>query len=402
MRKAPRTPGAFSRTRAIISWATDKPKKKYMRIAVIAGPHYPIPPPKYGGTERVIQYLIKGLIELGHKPVLLAAGDSKVDCELIPICDRAIGFPQNRSRKLMGEYNRQLKKIKETTEIELQRTLGRVDIVHSHGFDLVNFQKFPNLTTIHTNFDNFPAELKHQGLYYNSISKSHQEEFPDLQLIGTIYNGGDPAEFPIITKPEEYVCFIGRFDTDKNPHLAIQLALKLGIKIKLAGKVDFFGNTYFKKEIKKYLNHPLIEYMGEIVHQEKIELVSKAKCNLHPISFPEPFGLTVMEAAYCGTPTLTRFRGSMPELIEKGRTGLLVNDFVKAERELEKCFSFDRNYIASRSRKLFNYKVMAKQYLIAYERVIKLWRLAQKETDKLRNITAKTRQELENIWTKSA
>ena len=148
------------------------------------------------------------------------------------------------------------------------------------------------------------------------------------------------------------------------------LAIQLGIKIKMAGKLDYLGNSYFQKIIKPYFKHPLVEYLGEIGFAEKVALISKAKCNLHPTSFREPFGLAVIEAAYCGTPTLAIRRGSMPELIENGKTGVLVEDFVEGFHQINKCFELDRQYIAKRAREKFNYQNMAKQYSQAYKQVV--------------------------------
>ena len=148
------------------------------------------------------------------------------------------------------------------------------------------------------------------------------------------------------------------------------MALNLGIKIKLAGKLDHDSEGYFNEEVAIHFDNNLVEYLGEIGFDEKVELLSKAKCNLHPTNFREPFGLTVLEAAYCGTPTLAVARGSMPELIEPNRTGLLVEDFIEGRHHIEECYEMDREYIASRARQLFNYQNMAKGYLNLYEKVI--------------------------------
>jgi glycosyltransferase involved in cell wall biosynthesis len=187
-----------------------------------------------------------------------------------------------------------------------------------------------------------------------------------------VYNGEDPSQFPIVSEPEDYLCFLGRFDRDKSPHIAIQMALSLGMKIKLAGKIDVKSEGYFEEEIQPYLKDRLVDYLGELGFDEKVELLAHAKCNLHPTNFREPFGLTVIEAAYCGTPTLAIARGAMPELIEDGRTGLLVEDFIEGYNHIEKCFEMDRQYIASRARQLFNYKTMSEQYIETYRKVIEM------------------------------
>lgn len=341
-----------------------------MKIAIVAGPHVPVPPKKYGGTEQVVAYLIKGLLEAGHEPILLGTADSKVDCELIPIIDKPLTFPKTRAG--LAEFKKKSKAVERKTAHELRKVMRRVDIIHSHGFDLKRFDHFPNLTTIHNKIEMEQIEYykKRKSLYFASISKNQQEAYPDLKYAGVVYNGEDPDKFPFVDKPDNYVCFLGRFDRDKNPHLAIQLAINMGVKIKLGGKIDFEGEHYFKDEIEKYLEHPLVEYLGELDFDQKVEMLSKAKCNLHPTGFREPFGLTVLEAAYCGTPTLAITKGSMPELIEEGRTGMLVEDFVEGYHQIKECFEMDRNYIANRSRLLFNYKVMTEQYLQAYSKVL--------------------------------
>ena len=170
----------------------------------------------------------------------------------------------------------------------------------------------PNLTTLHgaIEFDQLSYYRERSQLDYVSISRNQQQACPDLQYVGVVYNGEDPRPFPVVTEPEDYLCFLGRFDREKNPHLAIQLAISLGIPIKLGGKIDFQGADYFEQQVKPYLGHPLVEYLGELGLEEKAHLLAHARRNLHPTAFREPFGLTVLEAAFCGTPTLATARGS--------------------------------------------------------------------------------------------
>jgi glycosyltransferase involved in cell wall biosynthesis len=349
-----------------------------MRIAIVADPFVPIPPKQYGGIEQVIYHLIKGLKEAGHQPILLGPGDSVVDCEVIPICERALLFPTSKEPKALAEHAKQVKTARKTTEKKLRELLPDIDIIHSHSFDLNKFADFPNLTTIHNKIYlsdpyylmNLDYYLQRKNLFFASVSKNQQAVCPELNFVATVYNGEDPHQFPIVTEPEDYLCFLGRFDRDKAPHMAIQLAINLGEKIKLAGKLDHDSQGYFDEEIKPYLDHPLVEYLGEVGFKAKVELLSKAKCNLHPTNFREPFGLTVIEAAYSGTPTLAIARGSMPELIEADRTGVLVEDFIEGRYRIQECYELDRRYIASRARQLFNYRGMTEHYLEAYEKVI--------------------------------
>ncbi len=370
-----------------------------MKIAIVSSPYLPVPPKKYGGTERIVEFLTHGLLELGHEPILLAPGDSEIDCEIIPICEKALYFPKNKEEKVIMQpiFDAAIEK----TRQELGKLTERVDIIHSHGFDLEEFQNFPNLTTLHNRIDlpEISYFLERKGLYYASISKNQQETFPDLQYVGAVYNGLDPEPFTFVEEPEDYLCFLGRFDRDKLPHLAMQMAITLGKKIKLAGKIDYVGNEYFERECKPLFDHPLVEYLGELGMEEKVELISKAKCNLHPTGFREPFGLSVLEAAYCGTPTMAIDRGSMPELIEHERTGILVEDFAEGYHLINKCYEMDRGYISQRAKRLFNYKIMAKQYVMAYEKVTEIFKKKHHEDEAEKaKILQETKGQLKGYW----
>ena len=373
-----------------------------MRIAIIAAPHYPVPPARYGGTERVIANLVRGLSEVGHEPVLFASGDSTVECELVPTCDAAIGFATHRHDLPAHEALRN--EIERRTSAELRRHLGGIDLIHSHGFDLIDFQDFPNLTTLHgaIGLNELAYYMERKSLYYVSISQNQQGACPDLRYVGVAYNGEDPEPFPIVEEPGDYVCFLGRLDHEKSPHLAVELAINLGIPIKLAGKVDFQGERYFEEEIRPYLDHPLVEFLGELGFEDKLEVLANARCNLHPTGFREPFGLTVLEAAFCGTPTLAIARGSMPELIEVGRTGMLVEDFVEGYHQIEQCFEMDRPYIAQRARMLFNYKAMTTQYVRAYESVLESFATRREQDNVVRSLASNAKSVLESIWPEKA
>lgn len=341
-----------------------------MRVAIVTGPFVAIPPNSYGGIEQVVYYLIKGLKEAGHEPILLGPGNSTVDCEIIPIVPEAIGFP--RHTKDVAAHRRLVRQADRKIYRELKALLPTIDIIHSHGVDISKFRDFPHVITLHNKIElqDLDYYIKRKDMNYVSISKNQQHILPELTYFDVVYNGEDPEKFPIVTEPENYLCFLGRFDRDKNPHLAIQLALALKMKIKLAGKIDFAGDGYFESEIEPYLNHPLVEYLGELGFDDKVKLLANAKCNLHPTNFREPFGLTVLEAAYCDTPTLAVARGSMPELIEPERTGMLAEDFIEGRTFIQDCYEMDRSYIASRSRQLFNYKNMARHYADVYEKIV--------------------------------
>ncbi len=343
-----------------------------MKIAIVASPYVPVPPAKYGGTERVIAYLIKGLKEAGHEPILIGPGDSQIDCQIIPSVDQALWFPRHKGD--VKEHRKKAAVALKRTEAIIQSIASTVDVIHSHDIDMLKFKNLPTVTTLHgpITFELIPYYLRRRTLPYVFISKNQTKVLPNMNAIGVVYNGMDPAEFPIVNTPKNYVSFIGRFDREKNPHLAIKLALSLGLDIKLAGKIDYLGDGYFEEFIEPHFKNPKVHYLGEIGLDEKIELLSNALCNLHPTGFREPFGLTVLEAAYCGTPTLAISRGSMPELIINDQTGVLVEDFEEGFMAFEKARKLDRIKIAEYARSTFNYNNMARDYVRMYEKTIQM------------------------------
>lgn len=344
-----------------------------MRIGIIASPYLPVPPHKYGGTERVIYYLIKGLKELGHEVILFAPGDSVVDCELIPICEKSMNFQVDLEEDI--KYTEERRKAQTNALELLKENLHRIDVIHSHGVDIIDFLDKPHLMTLHGQiiFDEFGSYNARKDMFYNTISLDQLKTTKNLNVIGKIYNGLDPDEFPFVEEPQDYFSFLGRYSLDKSPHLAMKLALHLNVRLKVAAKIDFAGIEYYEKECKPLMNDKLIEDTGEQDNQGKAEIISKASLNLHPITFREPFGLTVIEAAFCGTPTLSMRMGALCELIEEGKTGALVDDFIEAIFKVDECKALDRKYIAERSRRMFNYKVMAKQYETGYENILKIY-----------------------------
>lgn len=348
-----------------------------MNIAIIASPYLPIPPVKYGGTERYLYYLIKGLTELGHHVILFGTADSKVDCEIIPIVEKSIPWVKDPKKdKILEETVRE--DARKRMYKLLRENLHRIDVIHSHGVNIDLFKDHPHLITLHGSmqFSNSPVSSFHQynrDLFYNTISNNQSLTTKHLKVIGTIYHGYDPDVFPLVTKPKNYLSYLGRYSDEKNPDQAMHLAIETKQKLKIAAKLDFSGVDYFNKQCK-----PLIEkypqYLDNLGEQDdagKIKMISHAKANLHPAAgFREPFGLTIIEAAYCGTPTLAVRKGSLPELIEDGKTGVLVEDFIEGMYRLHECYSMNREYIAQRSRRMFNYKTMSYLYSLAYENII--------------------------------
>lgn len=326
-----------------------------MKILLLAGPYLAVPPYKYGGTERVVYELIKGLHELGHDVTLMASGDSRVPCRLISIIEKATEFKDlkdDATKDRVAQY--------------LAEEGEKYDVIHNHWQEIEIPTWLPQITTLHC-----PINEKTRGKNLITISQD-MGRGSNLDIIGTVYNGLDPREMEYGEGKGNYVCFLGRADYQKNPHRAIEWAKKAGIKIKLGAKVDDSQKEYFEKEITPYLADADVEWLGEVGGQEKNDLLKNAIANLHPIEFREPFGLTVLEAAYCGTPTVAYGIGSMPELIEDGKTGLLANNDTEAVAAIRKCTILGRKEISRKAREKFNYKKMALDYVEMYQKVRQL------------------------------
>lgn len=343
-----------------------------MKIAVIYNPVYPVPPKKYGGTERLIYYLIKGLSELGVEVTLYGTADSKVDGRLIPFSPAAI--PYDNDPRINQVNLSQREKLLGSMWARLRDEKGNFDVIHAVGIEIPeDLRQTPHLIT----FDHNPNLLNIQQLETSfrnqilvSVSKSQQQNLPDLSYMGYIYNSLDPDVYPIVTKPEEYLLFIGRIGVDKQPHLAMELAIAMNRQLKYIGKKELIAEDYLKLYARDYLGNPLLDYLGEMGDREKAPWIANAAVNLHPINFREPFGLTVVEAGYCGTPTIAMNRGSMPELIEDGKNGILVEDYVLAANRFSEAIRLDRAVVAESFRSRFHYKRMANKYKKAYEIIL--------------------------------
>lgn len=342
-----------------------------MRVALVADPFVPVPPVRYGGTEQVIYYLARGLKEAGHTPIVIGPGGSDPGCELIKTTEQPLGF--STDPKEAWKKDKEFLKIKKKTLKLIRDNLSKFDIIHSQGLDMSFFDDFPNITTVHNplTFSNFDFYKQRPNLNYVTVGKNMTTVLPGMNCIDYVHNGEDPKEFPFIEEPQNYACFLGRLDPDKNPRAAIEIAIYNNIPIKLAGKIDHRGSNYFKEYIEPLLEHPLVEYVGELDFYEKVDLLSKARINLHPVRFREPFGLTVIEAAFCGTPTLANDRGEMKELFKGNKIGVLVQDFNEGAHRFKECLEMPRKDIAKYARKRFDHMTMTKKYVKIYKQIIK-------------------------------
>ncbi len=353
-----------------------KQEKRPLTIAIVLNhPSLILPPPPSHSVARVIENQIAGLKELGHRILLLGPENCKTDCEVIPICSTAIPVSSDPCSKAKA------KEVMERAMDILKQMRGKIDIVNGHGLDIPGVLQstgylegcpLPNVTTCHSciELDNLEYFRKLKNPIV-SLSYNQRKACPTLHFAGNVHNGLNPEEFPVNTEPDSYLCFLGRMSAKKQPHLAIKLARQLGIPIKLAGPVDPMSDTdYFQSECKPLLEEPGVEYLGELGMQDKISLLSHARLNLHPTGFRDPCPLVPIEAGYCGTPTLAIAAGALPELIEEGTNGCLVEDFCEGVFAAELCLELDRRKVADYVRNRFSRRRMAEEYTEIYLKIL--------------------------------
>ncbi len=284
-----------------------------MRIAQLSPLSESVPPKTYGGTELIVSLLTEGLVKNGHEVTLFAAGDSETSAQLVSVTNQSLRTDTTIPIRRWQAYD--LRSL-----IELQNRQNEFDIVHNHmghqAFPFIQGLKCASLTTNHNIVKDYcaPIYLHYANLPFVAISKSYRElNYPDkLNYIDTIYNGIDISQYPFIqNQKRRSLLFIGRISSDKGTATAIEIALALGLPLKIAGKVDESDKEYFKNKVEPLLSNKNIEYIGEVGLREKTKLYSEAIAVLYPIAFEEPFGLVMAEALASGTPVVALNRGSV-------------------------------------------------------------------------------------------
>jgi len=342
-----------------------------MKIAVLVDPHFPVPPKKYGGSERSVAYLIEGLVALGHDVTLFGSGNSSVSCRLIPCSQENIDIGHDKTL-----IERFLQAKKRNIQNIIQRQ-DEFDVVSWHGHMDALMQRIhiPVLFTIRNplSFSATPYQQKilnkMKNVYINALSKKYMEVFKKIPYFTYIYNGLPAEKFPFSEKTEGYISFIGKFSKSKQPHLALQTAMSLNKNIVIGARLDRYGKEYFDKKCKQYMDSPLVDFRGEVTEEEKKEIFKFAEVNLHPVSFDEPFGLSVVEAGLCGTPTIAFDKGSMRELITDGVSGYIVKNVEEMIAFYPKALRLDRKKVRAHFMK-FNQKEMARKYAEIFEEII--------------------------------
>ena len=340
-----------------------------MKIAQVAPLAESVPPRLYGGTERIVSILTEELVRLNHDVTLFASGDSQTNARLVPACDVALRLSSEPVVDSIPHYIRLLELV--------FRQAHEFDILHFHidylHFPLTRRQSIPALTTLHGKLtipDLVPLYKEFDDMPVVSISDSQREHLPWINWAGTVYHGLQEGLYHFHDRPGEYLAFLGRVCPEKRPDRAIEIAEQTGVQLKIAAKVDDADNTYFKEEIKPLLkSSSCVDFIGEVNDQEKDDFLGNALAFLFPIDWPEPFGLVLIEALACGTPIIAFRNGSVPEIVEHGRTGFIVDSLEDAIAAVQKVGSIDRRACRAAFEKRFTARRMAQDYLTIYEKI---------------------------------
>lgn len=336
-----------------------------MRIVQVAPLIERVPPEMYGGTERVVYYLTEELVKRGHEVTLFASGDSITSAKLVPMHEKALRFDPD----IENCYPYHM--------LELGMVYDRArefDLIHSHmdfmTFPFTTLVSTPTIHTLHGRLD-IPDIHKIYKHYRNcnfiSISNAQRKFIPDLNWIDTIYHGYPLEKFPFNQEPEDYLVFVGRISPEKGPVEAIQIAKKVQKKLIIVAKVDPVDRNYYEEKVKPLITPPLIEYVGEKTEGERNEIVKKAKALIFPLDWPEPFGLVIIESLACGTPVITRNRGSIPELMIHGKTGFICETWEEMADAVQNLKDIDRRACRRHIEDNFSISHMVSRYEKAYE-----------------------------------
>ncbi len=338
-----------------------------MRIAQVVPLQIAVPPHAYGGTERVVHNLIEGLVRLGHDVTLFATGDSKTSAKLVPMLDKALRFDP--------EHDVNAFHISMLEEV-YTKYAAQFDVIHSHldylTLPFLHLTRTPSVITLHGRLDRPEWERifrQYADANYVSISDAQRSYLPGINYVSTVYHGIDVKSFPFHREKGDYLAFVGRMSPEKRPDLAIEVAKRTGVKIKLAAKVDHREEPYFKKEILPLLDHPLVEWLGEVDEQEKRQLMGNALALILPIDWPEPFGMVFIEALACGTPVITCPIGSVPELLKDGLTGFSGSNVEELVDAVHKVRYISRRACRAYAERRFSLERMALDYLGVYAQV---------------------------------
>jgi glycosyltransferase involved in cell wall biosynthesis len=335
-----------------------------MRIAVLSPLYEAVPPDRYGGTERVVSYLVEELVRRGHQVDLFASGDSRTSACLVGVCDRALNRDPATTDPIAYHV------------LELGLALSRArsyDLIHSHcdfrALPFVDVCSVPIVSTNHNRLDapeNVAMSRRYPWAALTALSRSQKSQLPDARWLGVCYNGIPVDSYGFREAPGQYLAFIGRLSPEKGPEIAIAVAEKSGIPLKMAGKINDWERDYFDERIRPRLREPRIEYVGELDESNKRDFLANAYALLFPICWPEPFGMVMIEAMAVGTPVLALGSGAAPEVVDDGVTGFLCSDVETMAGRVGDVDLIDRQDCRSHVERLFSDRAMADAYESCY------------------------------------
>ena len=336
-----------------------------MHVAQVAPLAEPVPPKLYGGTERVVSWLTEELIAQGHEVTLFASGDSLTRARLVPVIPRA-----TRLRRPRPDPS-----VVATLLLEaMTEAADEFDVIHFHidwiHLPLMHRLSTPFLTTCHGRLDlpglsqviqQFPSAP------FISVSDSQRAPLPEAHWLGTVYHGMPVDLYRPSFEQGEYLAFLGRITPDKGPRDAIKIAREAGLPLRIAAKLPRQQGHYFKEEVEPLIDGQKVQFIGELDERGKGEFLRHAAALLFPIDWPEPFGLVMIEAMACGTPVIAYPCGSVPEVIEHGITGFIVEDQVEAVKAVQDLGFVDRRRVRKTFEKRFTCERMVRSYLTHYQ-----------------------------------
>lgn len=339
-----------------------------LRIAQVAPIIESVPPKKYGGTERVVSALTEELIKMGHDVTLFASGDSTTKAKLMSVYPKGL-----REAKINDVYGANYFTM---LNIGLAYSMqNQFDVIHDHNAHLslptANLSHTPTLMTMHGSIN---ANMHHIFKTLNdvklvSISQSQKLSAPDLNWAGTVYNGLNMNYYPFSEKDEGYLLFVGRISMEKGVHHAIEVAQFLDLPLIIAAKLEAVDMQYFQEYIGPKLSDQ-IRWIGEVDEAERNKLMSKALAFLHPATWKEPFGLTLIEAAACGVPVIAFNKGSIPEIVVDGKTGFVVETTEEMIEAVSMVYKIDRRRCREFVLENFNAGKMAEGYEKIYMKLL--------------------------------
>jgi glycosyltransferase involved in cell wall biosynthesis len=339
-----------------------------MRIAQVAPLYESVPPRLYGGTERVVSWLTEELVRLGHDVTLFASGDSMTTAKLVPVCKESLRLSPESVDHIAHHFVLMEKVLSRKDEFDLIHF--HVDYIH---YPLSRREHYVHVTTLHGRLD-IPDLAPLYEIYADipviSISDAQRDPLPHLNWQGTVHHGLPIKNYKFRSTSGKYLAFLGRTSPEKGLDRAIEIAKAANMPLKVAAKVDKADQEYFETVIEPMLNSEDVEFVGEIGYPAKNEFLGNAAALLFPVSWPEPFGIVMIEAMACGTPVIAYPFGSVPEVVTDGISGYMVSDQAAAVEAVKNVDKLDRKKIRKYFEQHFTADRMALDYLKIYERMV--------------------------------